>query len=87
MLGDGVFFNNPVTSITCLLDGPSFSYILRRINNSLESLGIIIDKDNVTGSKLRSFSIEGLEDCYVANGRKAGTYTFNGRTELWSKTR
>jgi hypothetical protein len=89
-LGYGVFFENPVTSITCLLDGPPLNSITDLFdfsNHALETLGIIIDRDNVTGPKLRRFPVEGLEDCYFANGRKAGTYTFDGKTKQWSKTR
>jgi hypothetical protein len=89
--GDGIFFSNPLTSIIFPLDGPSLNDVERLTWNSYdtdtETLDVIIDKDNLAGSRLRNFPIEGLEGCYIANGRKAGTYTLNVNTKLWRKTK
>jgi hypothetical protein len=85
--GYRVFFDNPVKSITYLLEGLSIDSIGDScFNNVPDKLGVIIDKDNLAGPRLREFFIPGLEDCYIANGRKAGTYTYDFNTDLWSKT-
>jgi Flp pilus assembly protein protease CpaA len=86
-IGYGVFFDNPIISLTInfekvLILGDFES--LFNSNDTVESLGLII-KDNETSPWLQA--LFGLEDCYIANERKAGTYTLNFKTERWSKTK
>jgi hypothetical protein len=83
------FFDNPVTNITFPFGAAALESIDGAFNNydALESLGIIIDQDNVADSRFREVPLPGLQICYSVNGRKAGTYTWDGKTEQWSKTK
>jgi hypothetical protein len=53
--------------------------------DTVESAGLYIDKDNVTDHVLFT-EFPQLKSCYIANGRKAGTYMYDLNAELWIKT-